>query len=65
MCEILDEIENRGIQKGMDIMRAEKDAALAKKDAIIDEKNEELAKKDAKLAQAMELLKKHNIAFAP
>ena len=29
MCEILDQIENRGIQKGMEIMRAEKDAVIA------------------------------------
>lgn len=56
MCEILDQIENRGIQKGMEIMRAEKDAVIAEKDA-------ELARKEAELAQAMELLKKYNIAF--
>ena len=33
MCEILDQIENRRIQKGMEIMRAEKDAVIAEKEA--------------------------------
>ena len=33
MCEILDQIEIRGIQKGMEIMRAEKDAVIAEKEA--------------------------------
>ena len=70
MCEILDQIENRGIQKGMEIMRAEKDAViaqnkalLAEKEASLAEKEAELARKEAQLAQAMELLKKYNIAF--
>lgn len=59
MCEILDQIENRGIQKGMEIMRAE----MAEKEASLAEKEAELARKEAQLAQAMELLKKYNIAF--
>ena len=70
MCEILDQIENRGIQKGMEIMRAEKDeviaqnkAMLAEKEASLAEKEAELARKEAELARAMELLKKYNIAF--
>ena len=77
MCEILDQIENRGIQKGMEIMRAEKDeviaqnkaviaqnkAMLAEKEASLAEKDAELARKEAELARAMELLKKYNIAF--
>ena len=63
MCEILDQIENRGIQKGMEIMRAEKDAEIAEKEASLAEKEAELARKEAQLAQAMELLKKNNIAF--
>ena len=63
MCEILDQIENRGIQKGMEIMRAEKDAVIAEKEASLAEKEAELARKEAQLAQAMELLKKNNIAF--
>ncbi len=63
MCEILDQIENRGIQKGMEIMRAEKDAVIAEKEASLAEKEAELARKEAQLAQAMELLKKYNIAF--
>ena len=37
MCEILDQIENRGIQKGMEIMRAEKDAVIAEKEASEEE----------------------------
>lgn len=57
MCEILDQVENRGIQKGKEMMREEKDAVIAEKDAVI-------AEKDAELARAIELLKKHNIAFA-
>ncbi len=72
MCEILDQVENRGIQKGIDIMRAEKDAAVAEKDAVIAEKDaalakkdEELARKEAELAQARELLSRYNIVFAP
>ncbi len=72
MCEILDQVENRGIQKGIDIMRAEKDAAVAEKDAVIAEKDaalakkdEELARKEAELAQARELLSTYNIVFAP
>ena len=71
MCEILDQVENRGIQKGIklmqgenDMLRAEKDALRAEKDAVIAEKDAELARKEAELVQAMELLKKHNIAFA-
>ncbi len=78
MCEILDQVENRGIQKGIklmqgendtlraekDALRAEKDALRAEKDAVIAEKDAELARKEAELVQAMELLKKHNIAFA-
>lgn len=71
MCEILDQVENRGIQKGIKLMqgendslRAEKDALCAEKDAVIAEKDAELARKEAELVQAMELLKKHNIAFA-
>lgn len=63
MCEILDQIENRGIQKGMEIMRAEKDAVIAEKEASLAEKEAELARKEAQLAHAMELLKKYNIAF--
>ncbi len=63
MCEILDQIENRGIQKGMEIMRAEMDAEIAEKEASLAEKEAELARKEAQLAQAMELLKKNNIAF--
>lgn len=63
MCEILDQIENRGIQKGMEIMRAEKDAVIAEKEASLAEKDAELARKEAELARAMELLKKYNIAF--
>ena len=63
MCEILDQIENRRIQKGMEIMRAEKDAVIAEKEASLAEKEAELARKEAQLAQAMELLKKYNIAF--
>ena len=63
MCEILDQIENRGIQKGMGIMRAEKDAVIAEKEASLAEKEAELARKEAELARAMELLKKYNIAF--
>lgn len=59
MCEILDQIENRGIQNGMEIMRAE----MAEKEASLAEKEAELARKEAQLAQAMELLKKYNIAF--
>ena len=59
MCEILDQIENRGIQKGMEIMRAE----MAEKEASLAKKEAELARKEAQLAQAMELLKKYNIAF--
>lgn len=54
MCEILDQIENCGIQKGMEIMRAE----MAEKEASLAEKEAELARKEAQLAQAMELLKK-------
>jgi uncharacterized protein (DUF3084 family) len=81
MCEILDQVENRGIQKGIklmqgenDILRAERDAALAEKaealtekDAALTEKDAaltELVQKEADLARAMELLKKHHIAFA-
>ena len=77
MCEILDQIENRGIQKGMEIMRAEKDeviaqnkaviaqnkAMLAEKEASLAEKDAELARKEAELARAMELLKKYKIVF--
>lgn len=95
MCEILDQVENRGIQKGIKLMqgenealRAERDAALAEKAAALTEKNAaltekdvaltekdaavtekdaavtELVQKEADLARAMELLKKHHIAFA-
>lgn len=67
MCEILDQVENRGIRKGMEIMRAEKDAVIAEKDAVIAEKDAVIAEKDAalkELALAKELLRKHNIAFA-
>ena len=74
MCEILDQVENRGIQKGIklmqgenDVLRAERDAALAEKAAALSEKDTaltELVQKDAALARAMELLKKHHIAFA-
>lgn len=81
MCEILDQVENRGIQKGIklmqgenDTLRAERDAALAEtaaalteKDAALTEKDAaltELVQKEADLARAMELLKKHHIAFA-
>ncbi len=81
MCEILDQVENRGIQKGIklmqgenDVLRAERDAALAEtaaalteKDAALTEKDAaltELVQKEADLARAMELLKKHHIAFA-
>ena len=74
MCEILDQIENRGIQKGMEIMRAEKDAVIVEKDAVIAEKDAVIAEKDAMIAEkdaalkelalAKELLRKHNIAFA-
>lgn len=81
MCEILDQVENRGIQKGIklmqgenDTLRAERDAALAEKAAALTEKNAaltekdaavtELVQKEADLARAMELLKKHHIAFA-
>ena len=78
MCEILDQVENRGIQKGIklmqdenDTLRAERDAALAEKAAALAEKAAALAEKDvaltekeADLARAMELLKKHHIAFA-
>ena len=42
MCEILDQIENRGIQKGMEIMRAEmaeKEASLAEKEAELCERH--------------------------
>ena len=60
MCEILDQVENRGIQKGMEIMRAEKDAVIVEKDAVIAEKDAALKE----LALAKELLRKHNIAFA-
>lgn len=74
MCEILDQVENRGIQKGIKLMqgenealRAERDAALAEKNAALTEKDAavtELVQKEADLARAMELLKKHHIAFA-
>nr|WP_305181813.1 hypothetical protein [uncultured Schaedlerella sp.] len=81
MCEILDQVENRGIQKGIklmqgenDTLRAERDAALAEKAAALTEKDAALTEKDAALtelvqteadlARAMELLKKHHIAFA-
>ena len=81
MCEILYQVENRGIQKGIklmqgenDTLRAERDAALAEtaaalteKDAALTEKDAaltELVQKEADLARAMELLKKHHIAFA-
>ncbi len=74
MCEILDQVENRGIRKGMEIMRAEKDAVIVEKDAVIAEKDAVIAEKDAviaekdaalkELALAKELLRKHNIAFA-
>ena len=74
MCEILDQVENRGIQKGIklmqgenDVLRAERDAALAEKAAALSEKDTaltELVQKDAALARAMELLKNHHIAFA-
>jgi len=36
---------------------------LAEKEASLAEKEAELARKEAQLAQAMELLKKYNIAF--
>ena len=71
MCVILDQIENRGIEKGKELMRAEKDAVIAEKDAALSEKDAVIAKKDAVIAEkdtalsrAMELLKKNNIAFA-
>lgn len=74
MCEILDQVENRGIQKGIklmqgenDTLRAERDAALAETAAALTEKDAaltELVQKEADLARAMELLKKHHIAFA-
>lgn len=74
MCEILDQVENRGIQKGIklmqgenDTLRAERDAALTEKDAALIEKEAaltELVQKEADLARAMELLKQHHIAFA-
>ena len=77
----MDQVENRGIQKGIklmqgenDILRAERDAALTEKAAALTEKDAaltekdaaltELVQKEADLARAMELLKKHHIAFA-
>lgn len=70
MCVILDQIENRGIEKGKELMRAEKDAVIAEKDAALSEKDAVIAKKDAVIAEkdtalsrAMELLRKNNIAF--
>ena len=74
MCEILDQVENRGIQKGIELMRGENNTLRAEKEAVVAEKAAvaaerdaaiaELAQKEADLGRAMELLKKHNIAFA-
>ncbi len=71
MCVILDQIENRGIEKGKELMRAEKgviiaekDAAIARNAAALSEKDAVIAEKDAALSRAMELLRKNNIAFA-
>ena len=73
MCEILDQVENRGIQKGIELMQGENDSLRAEKEAVVAEKAAvaaerdaaiaELAQKEADLGRAMELLKKHNIAF--
>lgn len=60
MCEILDQVENRGIQKGIKLMQGENDVLRAERDAALTE----LVQKEADLARAMELLKKHHIAFA-
>lgn len=72
MCEILDEIENRGIMKGIktmkaenNVLRAERDAALAEKNNALAEKNNALAEKEAAIARAEQLeklLRQHNIA---
>ena len=64
MCVILDQIENRGIEKGKELMRAEKDAVIARNAAALSEKDAVIAEKDAALSRAMELLRKNNIAFA-
>ena len=67
MCEILDQVENRGIQKGIKLMQGENDTLRAERDAALTEKDAaltELVQKEADLARAMELLKKHHIAFA-
>lgn len=67
MCEILDQVENRGIQKGIELMQGENDSLRAEKEAVVAERDAaiaELAQKEADLGRAMELLKKHNIAFA-
>ena len=67
ICEILDQGENRGIQKGIELMqgesdtlRAEKEAVGAERDAAIAEKNSAIAEpsqKEADLDRAMQLLK--------
>lgn len=64
MCEVLDRIENQGIDKGIKIgednMRAEVDALRAEKDAALAEKDIALAE----LAHMRELLDKHHIVIA-
>ncbi len=68
MCEILDQVENRGFQKGRESMRSEleeKDAELAESKNVIAQMGVELAENKTELAKAKALLKKYNIAFAP
>lgn len=71
MCEILDQIENRGIKKGIQIgkdsMRAENDALRAENKAVMAEKEAVMAEKEAVMAENARLrvlLNKHHIVIA-
>lgn len=74
MCEILDQIEQRGIKIGEEHMRAENDALRAendtlsaKNDILSAEKDAALSERDmlnAEVARMKELLARHHIALA-
>ncbi len=64
MCVILDQIENRGIEKGKELMRAEKDAVIAEKDAALSEKDAALSQKDVALSEKDAVIAKKDAVIA-